>query len=56
MSCMTDDWRLWCVTQVAGQRVQGGVEGPDSLPGDLLLHLLRLPLRPRRGGTQVIRL
>ncbi|XP_050734827.1 bestrophin-2-like isoform X4 [Eriocheir sinensis] len=50
---LIDDTRLWCVVQVvARQRVQGGVEGPDRLPGPLLHHLLRLPLRPVGGGAQ----
>lgn len=39
--------------QVARQRVQGGMEGLDRLPGPLLHHLLRLPLRPVGGGAQV---
>lgn len=39
--------------QVARERVQGGMEGLDRLPGPLLHHLLRLPLRPVGGRAQV---
>lgn len=45
--------RVFGVAQVAGQRVQGGVEGPDRVPNYLLRPLLHLPLCPWGGGTQV---